>query len=160
MEQTHEYSVGVDAVLAAFFSDMHIKAKNEELGARNVNIIELERDDVSGKLVITREMQSSFELPGILSSFHREWNKVRQEEHWVRKDDDEWHCEFRVFIESVPVKIKGNMRLQGSESGCSNEVSVAVRCDVPLLGKKIEKFVTDDLQLKIKQEHAVNQRLI
>jgi hypothetical protein len=111
-------------------------------------------------VVVEREMTASTEVPGILASFHKEWNRVRQEEHWFRKDDGEWHCEFRVKIEGVPAKIKGNMRLQGTDQACINYVTLNVWCEVPLLGKKIARFLADDSHTKIEKEYRITRQLL
>ncbi|SFM68171.1 DUF2505 domain-containing protein [Marinobacter zhejiangensis] len=160
LEVAHAYDAGLDKVLEAFLSEGHILAKNDKVGARNVQIKELSRTDQTAKLVFSRELKSSAAVPGFLASFAREWNQVRQEEHWFRKDDDEWHCEYRVHLEGVPAKIKGTMRLQGNGESCTNHVSLDVRCDLPLIGKKVAKFILDDSRTKMDLEHGVSRTLI
>lgn len=157
---THPYQAGIGRVLGAFFDKDHILEKNTLLGARNVRVAELEKDDASAKLVVERQMTTSAEVPGMLASFHREWNQIRQEEHWFRKSDGEWHCEFRVHIEGVPAKIKGMMKLEGSEEACTNHVTLNVRCDVPLMGKKIAAFLAEDSHAKIEREYETIQQLL
>jgi len=156
----HPYETGLEQVLGIFLTEDHILGKNARLGARNVSIRELVRDEGSAKLVFEREMQSSNEVPGILASFHREWNRIRQEEHWVCKDEGEWHCEFRVHIEGVPAKIKGTMRLYGDSAACSNSITLDVRCEIPLLGKKIARFLLDDSRIKIGQEYQATLAML
>ncbi|WP_373000258.1 DUF2505 domain-containing protein [Marinobacter sp.] len=160
LELEHPYEAGLERVLGAFFSEDHILEKNARLGSRNVRVAELSRDESSGKLVIEREVTTSSEVPGILASFHREWNQVRQEEHWFRKSDNEWHCEFRIRIEGVPAKIKGMMRLLGQGETCTNLVTLNVRCDVPFLGKKIAQFLADDSHAKIRREYEATRQLL
>ncbi|MGM0766580.1 MAG: DUF2505 domain-containing protein [Pseudomonadota bacterium] len=160
LEFEQPYETGLDRVLGAFFDESQIQTKNARLGARNLRIAELQRDETFGKLVIEREMTTSAEVPGILASFHREWNQVRQEEHWFRKDDAEWHCEFRVHIKNVPAKIQGIMKLKGSRERCTNHVSLNVRCDVPMLGKKVARFLAEDSRAKIEQEYSVIRDLL
>lgn len=160
LEIEHFYNASLEQVLGAFFDEEHIREKNQRLGSRNVRVPELTRDELSAKVVVEREMMASTDVPGILASFHREWNQVRQEEHWFRKDDGEWHCEFRVRIEGVPAKIKGNMRLQGTDEDCINYVTLNVNCDVPLVGKKIARFLTDDSHTKIENEYRITRQLL
>ena len=76
----HPYERGLDQVIERFFDEAHIRNKNEQLGARNLRVTELKKDEMSAKLVIEREMTASAPVPGVLSGFHREWNRVRQEE--------------------------------------------------------------------------------
>lgn len=160
LQLTHAYKVGIEQLLGTFFDKDHILEKNARLGARSVRVTELQRDDASAKLVVEREMTSSAEVPGMLARFHKEWNQIRQEEHWFRKDDGEWHCEFRVRIEGVPAKVKGTMKLEGSADACTNHVTLDVRCDVPLMGKKIAKFLATDSRAKIDREFEVIQELL
>ncbi|GGC60140.1 DUF2505 domain-containing protein [Marinobacter halophilus] len=156
----HPYDAGLDRVIESFFCENRIHQKNEKLGCRNVRVAERQKDDSAGKLVIEREMTASAPVPGVLASFHREWNRVRQEEHWFKKDDGEWHCEFRVRIDSVPARIKGVMRLQGNGDRCINYVTLTVLCEVPFLGRKIAKFLAEDSHTKIVQEYEVIRQLL
>lgn len=160
LEIIHKYNAGLDRVLNAFFDENHIREKNLRLGSRNIRVAQISRDDQSAKMVVEREVTSSVEVPSMLASFHREWNQVRQEEHWFRKDDGEWHCEFRVRIDGVPAKIQGLMRLQGDTSDCVNEVTLNVRCDLPLLGKKIAKFLIEDSRQKIEREYDATRTML
>lgn len=160
LEMTHPYPASVGQVLDAFFDQSHILAKNERLGARAVRVIECLRDQDVGKLIVEREMTTTANVPGLLSGFHREWNSVRQEEHWFCEDAGEWHCEFRVQINQVPAKIQGYMRLQGEDQQCTNHISLTVQSDVPLLGKKIAQFLIEDMEHKIGQEHRVTRDLL
>ncbi|MCG8519878.1 MAG: DUF2505 domain-containing protein [Pseudomonadales bacterium] len=160
LEVTHAYDSGLERVLAAFFAEDHIHSRNEKVGARNVEIQERALSEQTGKLVISREVQSATQLPGILASFHRDWHRVRQEEHWFCKDEGEWHCEFRVHIDGVPAKIKGTMRLQELESGCQNQLTLNVRCELPLIGKTVAKFLLDDSRRKIEREHLITRELL
>jgi len=160
LELTHAYDAGLDRVLGSFLSEAHIQEKNQRVGSRNLRIAELRRDEESAKLVVERELSASAEVPGILASFHKPWNRVRQEEHWFRKDDAEWHCEFRVRIDGVPAKIRGVMRLQGNVEKAINYVTLNVKCDVPFLGAKIAKFLAKDSYTKIENEYRVTQQLL
>ncbi|WP_203143015.1 DUF2505 domain-containing protein [Marinobacter mangrovi] len=157
----HPYDASLDTVLGAFFDEQHIQDKNDRLGHRNVQVRELKCDDTAGKIVVEREMTTSVKVPGALAGFHREWNAVRQEEHWFRKDQGEWHCEFRVRIDGVPAKIQGNMQLKGAGGeACTNHVSLDVRCEIPLLGKKIAQFLVEDTRIKIEQEYDATRGML
>ncbi len=160
LELTHPYEAGLNDVLGTFFSRDRILEKNTRAGSRNVKVRELILDEASARIVIEREVTSSTDVPSILASFHREWNEVSQDEHWFRKNDDEWHCEFRVRIEGVPAKIVGMMKLKGDEQSCINQVSLKVRSDLPLIGRKIAKFLAEDSGIKIEEEYQATRRLL
>lgn len=156
----HAYDAGLDQVIENFFCENRIHQKNEKLGSRNVRVAELHKDDLAGKLVVEREMTASTPVPGVLASFHREWSRVRQEEHWFKKNDGEWHCEFRVRIDGVPARIKGVMRLLGNGDRCINYVTLSVLCEVPFLGRKIARFLAEDSHAKIVREYEVSRQLL
>lgn len=160
LQLTHPYEAGIERVLGAFFNTEHILERNARLGSRSVRVAELEQNEESAKLVVEREMTTSAEVPGILAGFHQDWNQVKQEEHWFRKSENEWHCEFRVHVQGVPAKIKGTMKLEGSEEACTNHVTLDVRCDVPLMGKKIAAFLREDSPAKIEGEYETIQQLL
>src|SRR5690606_1349511 len=122
-------------------------------GARNARAAEIQKDDAAGKLVVERAMTASTEVRAVLAGVHREWNRVRQEEHWFRKDDGAWHSEFRVRIEGVPARTNGVMRLLGNGDRCINYVNLSVLCEVPLLGRKIARFLAEDSRAKIDREY-------
>ncbi|MDY6798407.1 MAG: DUF2505 domain-containing protein [Pseudomonadota bacterium] len=156
----HPYEAGIDAVLGAFFDKQHILFRNEQLGCRNVRIVDLKRDDVTAKVVVERELALKMNVPGILASVNRDWSQIRHEEHWFRKDAGEWHCEFRVRIKGLPVRIRGSMQLQGDASRCTNLVTLDIYCDVPLFGKQIAGVVVDDTRARIHEEYKAIRNLL
>lgn len=160
VEVVHPYDAGISQVLDAFFDESVIHEKNNRLGNRNVTVTTRDRDESAGKLVVARDVATSVPVPKALSGFHRPWNAVRQEEHWFRKDDQEWHCEFRIHVDGVPAKIRGDMRLKDNGDVCTNHVSLDVRCDVPLLGKKIARFLVEDSRYKMEREYDVTRELM
>ena len=160
LELTHAYPIGVSQTIEAFFDRNHILARNEQVGARNVSLRTRTLEDESGKLVVERDMVATAEVPPALSGFHRTWNRVRQEEHWFRKDDAEWHCEFRVDIENIPAKIKGSMRLTGTETDTTNEIVLDVGCDIPMLGDAVTAFLIKDAAAKIEAEYRAAEKLL
>ncbi|WP_372981914.1 DUF2505 domain-containing protein [Marinobacter sediminum] len=160
LELTHPYEAGLNDVLGTFFSRDRILEKNTREGSRNVKVRELILDEASARIVIEREVTSSTDVPSILASFHREWNEVSQDEHWFRKSEDEWHCEFRVRIDGVPAKIRGIMKLKGDGQSCTNQVNLKVRSDLPLIGKKLAKFLAEDSRIKIEDEYQATRRLL
>ncbi len=160
LELNHAYEAGLEQVLGTFFNRDRILEKNTRLGSRNVRVSELDVTETSARLVIEREVTSSAEVPAMLASFHREWNEVRQDEHWFRKSEDEWHCEFRVRIDGVPAKIRGTMKLQGDSQSCTNQVSLNVRSDLPLVGRKLARFLAEDSRLKIEDEYQATRALV
>ena len=99
-------------------------------------------------------------MPGALRPFQQEWNVVEQEETWERQPDNSWRCDFRLKVEGVPARLAGRMHLTGDGQRATNRVSLAVRCDVPLLGRKVARFLAEDSEHKINREYQVIRALV
>ena len=157
---THKFEAGLASVLEAFFDQEHILRKNRELGYDSAKITRLERSADRVVLVVQRRMQPSVPVPGALRPFQQEWNAVEQEETWERQTDNSWRCDFRLRVEGVPARLAGTMQLTGDASCATNRVSLAVRCDVPLLGRKVARFLAEDSEHKINREYQVIRSLV
>ena len=114
-----------------------------------------ERDDKQGRLVVERDMQPSVRVPSALAAFTQDWNRVSQEEQWRREADGRWVCDFRIRAEGVPAKLVGTMTLEGDDSSATNNVILQIESNVPLLGRKVAKFLAADSEQKINDEYGV-----
>ncbi|MFE8070867.1 DUF2505 domain-containing protein [Marinobacteraceae bacterium S3BR75-40.1] len=151
----HPFEASPERLLDTFFDEKAIKAKNDALGYRNVRVVALERSEDTARLVVQREVQASAPIPSALKSFHQEWSSIEQEEHWERGSDGQWQCELRIRVKGVPVKLRGAMTLQEEGQRTTNCIRLKVDCNVPLMGKKIARFLAEDSRVKMDAEYEV-----
>ncbi|MEM9056883.1 MAG: DUF2505 domain-containing protein, partial [Pseudomonadota bacterium] len=90
--------------------------------------------------------------PAALKSFIGEWSMLRQEESWQGDEGDEYYNELEISSPSVPVSITGVMTLSGDEESCVNDIEISVKCSIPLVGGKLEKFVAGDVATNLDAE--------
>ena len=150
IEAQHEYSHSIDEVYAAFTDpDFYIK-KFEAIGARNVTVVDSSQDEDTFSIVTEREVPAN--APAALRSFISDWSTLTQEEFWQGEDGDEYYNELTIESASVPVTMTGVMTLSGDSDACVNDIEITVKCGIPLLGGKLEKFVAEDVANNLEGE--------
>lgn len=150
IQAQHEYDHSVDEVYEAFTDPDFYVAKFEAIGARNVTVVDSSKDDDTFSIVTEREVPAN--APAALKSFIGEWSELRQEEEWQGDDGEEFYNELTISSPSVPVSITGVMTLSGDEGSCVNDIEMTVKCSIPLVGGKLEKFVAGDVASNLDAE--------
>ena len=158
IKRDHDYSSDTDAVFALFTDADEITAKQEALGAREIEILEFEKDSDSATVRFVRELPS--DVPGILSKFLQPWNRIEQSEDWRDCGGGVYKCDVEIDIANVPVAVEGTLELKPTDSGCVNEVRLDVTCGIPFVGKTLAEFVTADCKRLVADEYKyISDRL-
>lgn len=151
----HEYRHPVRKVWAAFSDPEFYQAKFEGIGHRNVEVVSTESDGDGFSIEVSREVP--LDVPGFLRGMLGEWNLLLQNEHWTGAGKDVYTNELEIEARGVPAAMTGTMRLSPSGKGCVNEVAIAIRASVPLIGGKLEQFVSRDTEATLAAEYAFIQ---
>ncbi|WP_250655728.1 DUF2505 domain-containing protein [Alkalimarinus coralli] len=147
----HSYTQDVDTVFKYFCNAEQVKAKQEALGARNINLVKFEATDTTLEVIIEREVPA--EVPRAMKKFLSEWNHVKQVEHWSGTPGEQYHCDISIEINGVPVTIAGTMDLAAEANGCSNTVCLDINCGIPLVGKKLAELVASQSKTSMQEEY-------
>lgn len=154
----HHYDQDVDTVFRAFSTEDFYVKKFTECGARDVEVLESDRDE--GRYAITTKRQVPADAPSVLKSILGEWNTITQTEEWEGSLGEEYYSELKIDAEGVPVTIRGTMNLQSEGDGCVNDVELDIQCGVPLIGKKLAEFVAADTKKTLDAEHEFIKRYL
>lgn len=146
------YSNSVDEVIECFFDEKYIAKKFTELGNENVDVEFCDKGPSKGKICFSYMAKPSANIPPALKSFASGATPLKQTELW-KLIDDEWHCEYTVELDGVPVELKGTMIVASTGQGSVNNVTLNVVCGIPILGKMIEEFIAQDSEEQMKAEH-------
>lgn len=158
---SHGYDHDVETIIDHFFNVDKIIEKNRSLGCKNLEVEHCERQGSSGKIRISRDIAPSSEVPSTLKAFQKERNRVTQTEHWSTKADGSYFCEYKVEIEGVPAELNGQMHVVPQGDSAINNVSLSIKCKIPLLGKVISGFIAKDSRLQMEAEYEIiKQQLI
>lgn len=157
---THEYEHDIETVYEAFTDPDFYIDKFEGIGCRNVEVLESSSDDDGGfQIEVHREVKA--DAPAILQALIGEWNSLNQTESWQGDDDgEEYYNELEIDSEGTPVSITGTMTLTADGDSCINEVELVIRCNVPLVGKKLEEFVAKDTAQNLAAEYEFIQEYL
>jgi hypothetical protein len=151
VKASHRYAHGVDTVYAAFCDPAFYQAKFEGIGARNVKVRKHEKK--AGRFAIETEREVRVDVPAVLKSVLGEWNRIIQMEEW-KGSDGEYHNVLQLTSPAVPVSIRGTMDLAADGKGCTNEIELEIRCDIPFIGKRLAELVAGDTERSLEDEHT------
>ncbi|WP_263081982.1 DUF2505 domain-containing protein [Endozoicomonas sp. Mp262] len=154
INQTHSYNHNLEEVFALFANPGFMEQKYSALGARNFKAKSVKLENTELLVDTRREVPVSEDTPSVIKRFVGEWNRTRQKEQW-QKQNDGWHCQFKVDISGVPARIQGTMHLRPTENGCENEVSINVSSSIPLIGETLSRFIGENIDDLAQKEYKV-----
>ena len=154
----HVYNSDVDSVFKTYGTESDLIAKHESLGARNMNITNCELTDSSLELSFSKEMP--VDAPGALKKFLGEWNGFDQSESWTGTPGERYEGNLEFKIHGVPAKLTGTCVLTQEGAETHNNVTVKIECGIPLVGKKLAKFLADNCEDSIAQEYEFIKSLV
>lgn len=139
----------IDTVFEALCSEEFINKKLEELGARSIRVVSSGNDGDSAELVYTREEPA--EAPSALKKFISEWNEATNRDRWSGVAGESYDCTYQVELKG-PVKISGTHTLEVIGSGTRSTITMDISSGIPLVGKKLEKFVAGQSEEKLQKD--------
>jgi hypothetical protein len=151
----HEYKHPVKKVWEAFSDPDFYQAKFEGIGHRNVEVIATESDPDGFSIEVSREVP--LDVPGLLRGILGEWNTLLQNERWTEAGKGVYTNELEIEARGVPAAMTGKMKLSSKGKGCVNEVAITIHASVPLIGGKLEQFVSRDTEATLDAEYEFIQ---
>ena len=147
----HEYPHPVGKLWEIFSDPAFYEAKFEGIGHRNVEIVSSEQEDDGFMVEVSREVP--LEVPAFLRGMLGEWNTLLQHERWTRVGKNGYANELQIEARGVPASMTGTMKLAPRGKGCVNEVAITITASLPLVGGKLEKFVSRDTEATLQAEY-------
>ena len=136
--------------MAAVLADpVFLREAAEAQGGANVEVdVQATADGFC--VLVTRDVE--VEVPALIRRLVRPMNRVAQKEVW-RRNSQQWSSEFELHIGGLPTEVRGATVLtQDASGGCHHQVSFEVRSKLPILARKLESFVADQVEQSIKAE--------
>lgn len=158
VEASHEYEHPIEKVMEVFRDPDFYLDKFEGVGARNVEV--LASSDEEGVFAIETQREVPLDVPAALKTLLGSWTIVIQNEEWVEGEDGEYLNELEINSEGVPAIITGSMTLVPTDQGCVNEVVMEIDCGIPLVGRKLERFVADSTEEQLEAEYEFIQEYL
>lgn len=139
-----DYPAGVEQVYRALSDERYWQARLADSGADEATLERLVVTD-DGIDVVTTQVLASHRLPGLVSQFHRGDLVIRREETWTSLNGSRAGAEIVGSIAAAPVSLIGSAELSPDKDQARMAFRATVEVRVPLVGRKLETFIGNQL---------------
>lgn len=155
-EQTHSFDKGADAVIRMFTDRAYFERKYAQI-ARAYEVLEHEQDGDDFRIRCRVTIESDAPLPGFAKKFMGETMDVVQ--------TDEWNAATRtgkltLELPGVPAELSADMAVSEAGDGAQNTLRWTIKCNIPLVGGKLEKVLAADIEAKAARDVAVSNEIL
>jgi hypothetical protein len=139
-----DYPAGVEQVYRALSDERYWQARLADSGADEATLERLVVSD-DGIDVVTTQVLASHRLPGLVSQFHRGDLVIRREETWTPLNGSRAVADIVGSIAAAPVSLAGSAELSPEKDKARMAFHATVEVLVPLVGRKLEAFIGNQL---------------
>jgi len=152
-EVTAEAGAGVGDVLAAFGQRSYWLARLAAYGGDSMTLNGLEVAEDGGIVVRTVQDLRHEMLPAAIGRLLPGDTAITRTERWrpATEDDTQVHGDFEIAARGVPSSGSGTMVLSPLPAGSRLQVRGTVEVRIPVLGGRIERYVTDLIAREVPQ---------
>src|SRR6478752_4133215 len=138
-------------VFAMFVDSDYVRARAEATGGTD---IEAAVTEIGDTIEITNSRTVVAELPSFARSMVGDSVRITESHLWGPDADGSREGTFEAGFGSVPVTLRGRLRLVADGAGAIATLEGQIKATVPLVGRKIEQLVHDQVAaaLVIEQE--------
>lgn len=140
-----DYDAGVGEVHAALSDESYWLARLAGSGADEARLDTMRIGTDGGIDVVTTQVLRSDRLPSVVSQFHRGDLEIRREETWSPLQGPRADATVSGQVASAPVSLAGTAELTGEGERCRLALHANVEVRVPLVGRKLENFIGNQL---------------
>ncbi len=141
-----DYDSGVGEVHAALSDERYWLARLARSGADEARLDAMTVGSDGGIDVVTTQVLRSDRLPSVVSQFHRGDLEIRREETWSPLQGPRADATVSGGIAGAPVSLAGTVELSGDDERCTLALRADVEVRVPLVGRKLENFIGNQLR--------------
>ena len=155
-----EYEGTVEQVHDAFRDQQYWTARLAASGADDWTLNAFHVGNDGGVDVVTTQVLRADRLPGVVHQFHHGDLEIRRAETWTGLSDGSAQASVASSIVRAPVTLNGDACLStvGARARLTFEAVVEVR--IPLVGRKMEKFIGTQLINLLNTEQEFTTRWI
>jgi len=140
-----DYATSVEQVHRALSDRQYWLARLAGSGADDAILERMDVDSDGNIDVVTTQVLRSDRLPGVVSQFHRGDLEIRREETWTPVHQSQSRAAVAGSIAGAPVSLTGEALLSPVETFSRLDLRATVEVRIPLVGRKLEKFIGNQL---------------
>lgn len=159
MQEQHKshFPKDSDTVIKMFTDKDYFLEKYQMVGATNIELLDHELDGDRFTVEIKRDVPADVPVPSFAKKFMASTMTVVQRDTWdIQSKTGQLHIDLR----GVPVQVTCEMDLVDDGTGCTLILNFDARANVPLIGKKVERLILDDIISKLDADTEAGIRLL
>lgn len=141
-----DYPATVEQVHRAFCDERYWLARLADSGADEVRLDGFELGADGGVDVVTTQVLHAGRLPGVIHQFHRGDLEIRRAETWTAVSGGQAVATIAGSIAGAPVSLIAEGALTPSEALSRLSFRATVEVQIPLVGGKMENFISTQLE--------------
>jgi hypothetical protein len=155
-----EYEGTVEQVHDAFRDQQYWTARLAASGADDWTLNAFHLGSDGGVDVVTTQVLRADRLPGVVHQFHHGDLEIRRAETWTGLSDGAAQASVASSIVRAPVTLSGDAGLSAFGAGARLTFQAVVDVRIPLVGRKMEKFIGTQLINLLNTEQEFTSRWI
>lgn len=150
ISKSHRFEYPIEKVWDMFHDPKSHVEKFASMGHSEIKILDEKSDETSLTLKLQRKVE--MEIPSVAAKFISPTNTVTSTDYWESRGET-YGGHFSVDIAGVPAETKGLTELKpAGAKACDYTVTLDLKIKIPLLGDKIAKAISPQLEAQIEQE--------
>lgn len=156
-EERHEFEQSADTVMKMYSDPVFFDRKYRDLGTIACQLLDRSESGNHFSVRYQLEMESNAPLPEAAKKVIGGTINMIQTDSW---DIQARKGRIEIEIKGAPIKVHADMSLVDEAGKGVNIQSWEVSCRIPLIGKKIEAAVAEDIKIKSRKDLAVSRNII
>jgi hypothetical protein len=156
-DDKHTFDKPAATVMKMFADRAYFERKYKALSYWNIEVLEHEKSDKKFRIKARYTTKNDAPLPDFAKKFLGDSTVITQSDTW---DIEKRTGRLDIEIKGAPVKVMAEMSLKDEAKGSANTLHWNVSCGIPLIGGKLEKLITEDIQSKAKADIAASRKLL
>ena len=156
----HIYDAPVATIHKMFFDPGFVPKKYAELGYSDIEVIDSNKDEQNFHVTCRFKMLPTIQIPKFAQKFVRSDQPVEvvQTDRWDMSTN---RGALEVDVKSLPgMTMHCDMELTEHPRGAVNRMQWTVKSSIPLVGKKLEQIMADDIQSKSAVDLDISKKLL
>jgi hypothetical protein len=149
MTITHHFTQDADDVFALMTDAEALKQRCTDLGEKN---IQCSVEESGRKTLVNLTRTVKRDLPKVLAAMFSAENTLKMKEQWETIGST-YMGSYTVEVVGQPVSLAAKFKLKPApDGGCDYSIDYTCKASIPLVGKKVEEFITSQTAGGLEQE--------
>lgn len=156
-EVRHAFDQPAATVMKMYSDRVFFDRKYKEVEALECELLDHQKTDAKFSVKYRLVMKSDVPLPEVAKKILGDTVKMVQQDSW---DLGTRTGRLDIDIRNAPLKVGADMRLIEEDGKGVNVQSWAISCSIPLVGRKIEAAIAEDIKAKAERDLRASRKII